>query len=118
MGSRGEEDGDDVGEGGPKEDGETRACGDGAVDGGRDGAKLELCVTEGDNGWVDIRLDIIGGGVEALEVSRGARFVVAIDNPLLCNARIRSFILPPEVVIGPSSGVTTPPLFKALDIMY
>jgi hypothetical protein len=97
--SGGEDEGEDVGEGGPKLVGETKVCGEGVM--GVGGTTVVVVVFE-----VNIRLGDVGG-VGRLATSRENRFEVPTERPLSCRARTRSAMEPPGLTMGPSSWSTT-----------
>ena len=98
--SCGEEDDDEVGEGGPSDDGETRACSDGAEDVGM--LTLTPVLSEwlggGGSPETEWRLgreaggDMGGVGIFGLE----KRFVAPTLRPASCSKRMRSAIEPPS----------------------
>jgi hypothetical protein len=100
----GDEDGEEVGDGGPNVDGDTNACG-GADDIGVAGAKfIRWLVGEGSPSKLLRLCRIVSGdfgGVGTLEFKK--RFVVLTLSPAFCSESIRSAIEPPAVVIKAGS---------------
>jgi hypothetical protein len=119
--SLGDEDDDDVGDGGPRAEAGTKSWGDGmeeVVEYGVDSMDREGVGEE--RLWEEKRLvrtesgDMGGvGGNEG--TSREKRFVELTDKPLSCKARIRSAIEPPGFTIGPS--YSSVPLVLAAGVM-
>lgn len=107
---RGEEDAEEVGEGGPKLEAGTSAWGEDIVE----LAVIGVARTVGLSGvggdsrvrfWRDIRFAFgrTGSGDMGVGISRDNRLVVETARPASCNNRMRSAMLPPDVRIGPSA---------------
>lgn len=101
----GEDDGVDAGDGGPNEDGDTKACGEEDVEAGVDGTRGDINV-EGEVTFGVVKTLGDVGGVGYFAPCCENRFALGASpsgNPLFLRACILSWIPPMDVVFGPSS---------------